>query len=76
LSAPAPSAWIRCRLRSGHFEIKAIGNPDTLEASLRLLGGVADTLGEELEITIRREEKILIPKYNRTLDFEYAKPLQ
>jgi len=58
------------------FEIKAIGNPDTLEASLRLLGGVADTLGEELEITIRREDKILIPKYNRTLDFEYAKPLQ
>ena len=27
------------------FEIKALGNPDTLEASLMLLGGVADSRG-------------------------------
>jgi len=30
---------------SAPFEIKAIGNPDTLEAALKLLGGVADDLG-------------------------------
>jgi uncharacterized protein YlxW (UPF0749 family) len=57
------------------FEIKALGNPDTLEASLKLLGGVADNLGEELEITIRREDKIRIPKYNGPLQLEYALPL-
>ncbi|HHY82705.1 MAG TPA: DUF881 domain-containing protein [Clostridiales bacterium] len=58
------------------FEIKALGNPETLEASLKLLGGVADILGEELEITIRREDKIRIPKYNRPLHYEYAVPVQ
>ncbi|HHU78435.1 MAG: DUF881 domain-containing protein [Caldicoprobacterales bacterium] len=58
------------------FEIKAVGNPDTLEASLKLLGGVADNLSEELEIKIRREERIRIPKYNGPLQYEYAVPVQ
>lgn len=58
------------------FEIKALGNPDTLEASLKLLGGVADTLGQELEIKIRREDKIKLPKYNGFLQYEYAVPMQ
>ncbi|MDD2503656.1 MAG: DUF881 domain-containing protein [Clostridia bacterium] len=61
---------------SAPFEIKALGNPDTLEASLKLLGGVADTLGEDLEITIRREELIRIPKYSGSLQNEYALPPQ
>lgn len=60
---------------SAPFEIKALGNPDTLEASLKLLGGVADTLGEELEITIRREDKIRIPKFDGPLNYEYALPV-
>ncbi|MBE3101409.1 MAG: DUF881 domain-containing protein [Firmicutes bacterium] len=58
------------------YEIKALGNPDTLEASLKLLGGVADTLGEELEIKIRREDKIRLPKYNGPLQYQYALPVQ
>lgn len=61
---------------SAPFEIKALGNPDTLEASLMLLGGVADTLGEELEIKIRKENSIQIPKYNSLLQFDYAVPVQ
>jgi uncharacterized protein YlxW (UPF0749 family) len=58
------------------FEIKALGNPDTLEASLMLLGGVADSLGEELEIKIRRENSIRIPKYTGLLQFDYSVPVQ
>ena len=61
---------------SAPFEIKALGNPDTLEASLMLLGGVADTLGEELEIKIRKENLIRIPKYSGSLQFDYAIPVQ
>ncbi|MFA6696816.1 MAG: DUF881 domain-containing protein [Caldicoprobacterales bacterium] len=58
------------------FVIKAIGNPDTLEASLKLLGGVADSLGEELEIKIQREEKLKVAKFNGYLQFRHAKPVQ
>ncbi len=61
---------------SAPFEIRAIGNPDTLEASLKLLGGVTDTLGEELDIKIHREEKIRIPKYNGVFQYDYAEPVQ
>ncbi len=61
---------------SAPFEIKALGNPDTLEASLMLLGGIADTLGEELEIKIRKENSIRIPKYNSSIQFDYAVPAQ
>lgn len=67
---------INTNRHSAPFEIKALGNPDTLEASLMLLGGVADTLGEELEIKIRKENSIKIPKYNGVLQFEYAVPVQ
>ena len=67
---------INTNRHSAPFEIKALGNPDTLEASLMLLGGVADTLGEDLEIKIRKENSIKIPKYNGVLQFEYAVPVQ
>lgn len=58
------------------FEIKAIGNPDTLEASLKLLGGVADMLGDELEIKIRRENRIRIGRYRGPFQFQHAQVLQ
>ncbi len=58
------------------FEIKAIGNPDTLEAALKLLGGVSDELSQVLDINIRRENKLYIPKYEKLIEFDYAKPVQ
>lgn len=67
---------INTNRHSAPFEIKAVGNPETLEASLKLLGGVADSLGEELEIKIKREQKIRIPKYSGTLQYDYAVPVQ
>jgi uncharacterized protein YlxW (UPF0749 family) len=61
---------------SAPFEIKAVGNPDTLDAALKLLGGVADDLGVYLQINIRRENNIIIPKYGGTIQYKFAKPVQ
>jgi len=58
------------------FEIIAIGNPETLEASLKLLGGVTDELSAYLDIRIRREDAIRIPKYRGHLDHRFAQPVQ
>lgn len=58
------------------FEIKAIGNPENLEAALKLLGGVVDNLGEILDIKIRKEDKLIIPKYEGVINYKFAKPLQ
>lgn len=58
------------------FVIKAIGNPETLEAALRLKGGVVDTLSNwGIQINIKRSDKLLVKKYDGVLNFKYAKPI-
>ncbi len=58
------------------FEIKAIGNPENLEAALKLLGGVVDNLSQILDIRVRTEPKISIPRYEGTINYRYAQPIQ
>ncbi|NLJ41264.1 MAG: DUF881 domain-containing protein [Clostridiales bacterium] len=58
------------------FTITAIGNPENLEAALKLLGGVVDNLSQILDIRIKTEAKVTIPKYERTLNYKYAQPIQ
>lgn len=57
------------------FEIKAIGNPENLEAALKLLGGVVENLSQILDIKIKTEQKISIPKYEGTINYRFAQPL-
>ena len=67
---------INTNRHSAPFEIKAIGNPDNLEAALKLLGGVVDNLSQILDISIKRDEKISIPGYEGTINYRFAEPLQ
>ncbi|HHW57693.1 MAG TPA: DUF881 domain-containing protein [Clostridia bacterium] len=58
------------------YVIKAIGDPDTLEAALKLKGGVVDTLATwGIEVNIKKSDKIIIKKYDGVIKFRYAKPL-
>jgi len=58
------------------YVFKAIGNPDNLEAALKLRGGVIDTLEYwGIEVSIKKADRIVIPKYTGSLKFEYAKPV-
>ncbi|QSQ09741.1 hypothetical protein H0A61_02121 [Koleobacter methoxysyntrophicus] len=57
------------------YVIKAIGNPKTLEASLKLRGGVIETLHAwGIEATIKIQENVLVPGYKGPIKFEYAQP--
>lgn len=59
------------------FVIKAIGNPDTLEAGLNMRGGVAEILRQwGIEITIKKSSKIFIPRYSGFINFKYAVPVK
>ncbi|AEM79004.1 DUF881 domain-containing protein [Thermoanaerobacter wiegelii] len=61
---------------SAPYVIKAIGDPDTLEAALKLKGGVVDTLATwGIEVNIKKSDNILIKKYDGVIKFRYAKPL-
>lgn len=46
------------------YVIKAISDPDKLERSLRLLGGVIDSLKEwQLNVSIKQSDDIIIPRF-------------
>ena len=59
------------------FEITAIGNPATMESSLRMRGGIVETLGYfGMEIAITQHTTLEVPGFTRPLRFEWAKPTE
>jgi uncharacterized protein YlxW (UPF0749 family) len=59
------------------FEIKAIGNPATMESSLRMRGGIVETLGYfGMEIAITQHSTLVVPGFTRPLRFEWARPAE
>lgn len=58
------------------YVIKAIGNPDTLQAALNLKGGIVDTLKYYgIKVDIQTSNNIIVPKYSDPISFNYAKAL-
>lgn len=58
------------------YVIKAIGNPETLQAALNLKGGIVDTLKfYGIKIDIQTSNNIVVPKYSDPIRFFYAKPV-
>lgn len=59
------------------YEIRVIGDPQTLENALKMRGGVIETLQFwGIQVTIKRHDTLKIPAYKGTFRFEYAKPLK
>lgn len=59
------------------FTIKAIGDAESLEAALNMRFGIAEEMRElfKLQVNIKKEANIVIPRYNKTTNFQYAKPI-
>lgn len=59
------------------YIIKAIGDPQSLDASLKMRGGVIETLKFwGIQVQTKKETKITVPGYKGTFRFEYAKPVE
>ncbi|MBQ9757798.1 MAG: DUF881 domain-containing protein [Clostridia bacterium] len=59
------------------FEVKVIGNPDTLENALRMPGGAIDEAGfYGVDVTIKKSNKLMIKKYTGAGSFKYAQTAQ
>lgn len=59
------------------YDIRAIGEPQTLENALKMRGGVVETLQFwGIQVTIKRQDNINVPAYKGTFHFEYAKPVK
>jgi uncharacterized protein YlxW (UPF0749 family) len=61
------------------FTIKAIGNADTLESALNVRFGIIDQMKSErynLQVTVKKQNEVMIPRYNEVIKFRYAKPTE
>lgn len=57
------------------FVIAAIGDPATLEGALNIRGGMVEGLRAlGLRITIKRQERLVVPASKTSTTFEYAQP--
>lgn len=60
------------------FTIKAIGNPETLEAALNMRYGIVWSMRQVfgLQVNVKKESNITMPRYNKVIQYEYAKPIE
>jgi uncharacterized protein YlxW (UPF0749 family) len=59
------------------FEIKAIGDPATLENALKIRGGVVETLQFwGIQVVVKQSDTVELPAFKGTFRFQYAKPIQ
>ncbi len=57
------------------FKISAIGAPNTLANSLKLRGGIIDTISSaNIDVNIELLPEIVIPKYEKVIEYKYATP--
>ncbi|SFI15870.1 Uncharacterized conserved protein YlxW, UPF0749 family [Tindallia magadiensis] len=63
---------------SAPYTIKAIGNPETLEAALNMRYGIVWDMRnyDNLQVSVEKKQDITMPRYNRVYEFEYARPLE
>jgi len=72
-----PTVSINNTKLAAPFEVKVIGNPDTLENALRMPGGAIDEAGfYGIDVTIKKSNKLVIKKYTGAGTFKYAQTAQ
>jgi uncharacterized protein YlxW (UPF0749 family) len=59
------------------YIIKAIGNPDTIEATLNIRFGIVEQMKSryDLGVEINKSEEVTITRFSSVLVFRYAKPV-
>lgn len=71
-----PTISINHTLTAPPLEIRAIGDPTTLENALRMRGGVIESLSLwGIEISLRRDQAVQVPAYNGSMQLNFAKPV-
>lgn len=59
------------------FKISAVGAPDTLASSLKLRGGIIDSIEQaDIDVNIEKLDSISIPKIEGVIEYKYATPIK
>ncbi len=68
-----PTVSVNSTYIAAPFEIKAIGDPDTLENALRMPGGAVDkAMFYGVDVTIKKSNKMYIKKHTGATGFKHA----
>lgn len=68
-----PTILINKKRLAPPYVIKAIGDPDTLDSSLKMKGGIADILQfYGIQVSVKKMTQVIVPAYNSAIKFEYA----
>lgn len=71
-----PTASINRTRVAAPFVIRAVGDPNTLENSLRMRGGVLDALRTwGIRVRLERSERMVLAPYTGSLEYEVARPV-
>lgn len=72
-----PTVSVNNTKQAAPFEIKAIGNADTLENALRMPGGaIEQATFYGVDVTIKKSNKLLIKKYTGASTFKYVQTVE
>lgn len=59
------------------FKISAIGSPDVLASSLKLRGGIIDSIEQsDIDVIIEKFDVVKIPKAEGVIEYKYATPVE
>ena len=59
------------------FKISAIGAPEYLASSLKLRGGIIDSIEQsDIDVIIEKLDSIVIPKLEGVIEYKYATPVE
>src|SRR5690606_28637574 len=69
--------YINSSLTPSPIEIIAVGNSDTLYNALNLSFGLIWEMDREgyFKTHIKKQNNIVVPRYNKTINYKYAKPI-
>ena len=72
-----PTISINNTKKAAPFEIKVIGDPETLENAIRMPGGAVDQSAfYGVDVSIKKSNKLVIKKYTGASTFKYAQPVE
>ena len=58
------------------FKISAIGAPEMLATSLKLRGGIIDSIQQaDIDVIIEKSDSIIIPKSEGVIEYKYSTPV-
>lgn len=72
-----PTVSINNTKKAAPFVIKAIGDPETLENALKMPNGAVDQMKiYGITVTIKKENELVIEKYNGVMNYKYASEVE